>query len=71
LRIFATEPLAIYHDSLYAVQASRLFVACDDRWQSNRQMLIPSMRRHQQGAAFLIVQDHQSATAQNLALSSY
>jgi hypothetical protein len=53
------------------VQASRLLVARDDRWQSNGQVLIPSMRRNAQRMAFLIVQHDQCTTAQDFPKSSY
>ncbi len=39
---FSRHALSIHHDSRYK-QASRLLVARDDSWQSNRQMLIASV----------------------------
>jgi hypothetical protein len=59
-------PTRRHHDSLEAVQASRLSVSRDNRWQSHCQMLIASVGRHKQWMIFVIVQDNERTTPQNL-----
>ena len=68
---FRRHTLPIHHDALNAVQPSRLLVARDHSWQSHRQMLIPSMRRHEERVAFLIVQDDERTATQNLFNASH
>jgi hypothetical protein len=62
---FSRHTLTIYHNAFEVSHPSRLLVVSKDGRQSQCQMLISSMGGNKQGVTLLIMQDHQSATAQD------
>src|SRR5260370_8089156 len=51
---------SVHNDAVHLYLVDDLFVVRDDEGQSDRQMLIPTMRRDQQGMPLHIVKQHQS-----------
>ena len=62
---FSRHTLTINHNAFEVSYPSRLLVVSKDGRQSQCQMLISSMGGNKQGVTLLIMQDHQSATAQD------